>query len=115
VVVCITHPINDAGKFDSLEPDSRFVISGAYLGKRRPFDQTFRREGLQMRFRGWCYPLEAYARALEDAGFAIERLREPPASDEALSRFGESELRWRRLPLFLMFRAVKMGRSRASR
>ena len=31
-----------------------------------------------MQFAGWAYPLEGYFRALEDAGFAIEALREPP-------------------------------------
>ena len=32
---CVTHPIADAGKFESREPDARFVIEGEYLGGRR--------------------------------------------------------------------------------
>ena len=57
--------------------------------------------------RGWCYPLGAYTRALEDAGFVIKRLREPPASEAARQRFGDSERRWQRVPLFLQVLARK--------
>jgi ubiquinone/menaquinone biosynthesis C-methylase UbiE len=47
-------------------------------------------------------PLESYAQALAAAGLAIEAIREPaPASDEP-----EWE-RWRRIPMFLMLRAVR--------
>ena len=113
LAACITHPIADAGRFNSGGPESPFVITGSYLGERRQFDQIFHPGGLEMHFRGWCYPLESYARALEDAGFAIERLREPSISDEAVSRFGESWQRWRRMPMFFMFRAFKVAPRRA--
>jgi len=54
-----------------------------------------------MTFRGWTYSLEHYARALEGAGFRIERMREPiPAPGRA------TDEQWRRVPLFLNFRAV---------
>ena len=105
--VSVTHPINDAGAFAGNEPDAPFVVAGTYLGERRRFEGTFERAGLTMTFRGWCYPLEAYARALEEAGFAIERLREPAASDAALEAGGPSEVRWGRIPLFLQIRAIK--------
>jgi len=108
LAVCVTHPMNDAGQFVDARPDSQFVISGAYLGARRHFNQTFRRGGREIRLRCWCYPLETYLRALEDAGFAIERLREPAANDESVKHFGESNLRRRRIPVFLMFRALKL-------
>lgn len=96
--VCITHPVMDAGSFESKEPDARFVIEGSYLGRRR-FEGTFQRDGLEITFRGWCYPLSDYARAFEDAGFLIERLREPTSTIE--------DPRHDRVPLFLHLRAVK--------
>ncbi len=51
---------------------------------------------------GWAYPLEAYARALEEAGFLIEAIREPRyvAPDGSPNR-------WSRLPNFLQLRALK--------
>ena len=102
--VCVTHPIADAGRFQSTEPDAPFVIAGSYLGRHR-VDELFGRDGLQMHFTGWRYPIEAYARALEDAGLLIDRLREPAAP--ATARRGYE--RWRRLPNFLHLRAVKIA------
>jgi SAM-dependent methyltransferase len=103
--VCVTHPTADAGKFQSKEPDAPFVIPGSYLGRHR-FEDTFERDGLQVTFAGWRYSLEGYARALEDAGLVIERLREPAAPDAALAARPGYE-RWQRVPNFLHFRAVK--------
>ena len=102
--VCVTHPIADAGRFRATEPDAPFVIAGSYLGRHR-VDELFERDGLQMHFTGWRHPVEAYARAFEDAGLLIDRLREPaaPASGRP-----EHE-RWRRLPNFLHLRAVKIA------
>ena len=85
--ICVTHPIADAGKFQSKEPDAPFVIPGAYLGRHR-FTDIFERDGLQVTFAGWRYSLEEYARALEDADLLIDRLREPPAPASARSRGG---------------------------
>jgi SAM-dependent methyltransferase len=103
--VCVTHPTADAGKFQSKEPDAPFVIPGSYLGRHR-FEDTFERDGLQVTFAGWRYSLEEYARALEDAGLLIERLREPAAPASALTARPGYE-RWQRLPNFLHLRAVK--------
>lgn len=103
--VCVTHPINDAGAFASREPDAAFVIDGSYLDKR-PFEGTFERDGLRITFRGWAYPLEAYGRALEDAGFVIDAVREPPATAATAQRV-PSDRRWQRVPLFLFLRATK--------
>jgi SAM-dependent methyltransferase len=99
--VCITHPLADAGRFESREPDARFVIDGSYFGRRR-FEGTFERAGLTITFRGWAYPLESYALALEDAGFVIETLREP-----AYVAPDGSPHRWSRLPNFLQLRALR--------
>jgi len=103
--VCVTHPTADAGKFESKEPDAPFVIPGSYLGRHR-FQEEFERDGLHITFTGWRYSLEGYARALEDAGLLIERLREPAAPAIALAARPGYE-RWQRLPNFLHVRAVK--------
>jgi SAM-dependent methyltransferase len=96
--ICVTHPFFDAGGWESRDPDARFVVEGSYLGKRR-FEGTFERDGLTITFYGWCYALGDYARALEDAGFVIERMREPTNTLE--------DPRHDRMPLFLHVRALK--------
>jgi SAM-dependent methyltransferase len=98
--VSVTHPFKDAGDFESRKPDARFVVDGSYMGKRR-FEGTFERDGLTITFRGWCYPLEDYFRAFEDAGFTLERLREPTHTIE--------DPRHDRVPLFLYLRLVKQA------
>jgi SAM-dependent methyltransferase len=103
--VCVTHPIGDAGRFGTSEPDAPFLIEDTYLGGRRRFEGTSERAGLTMTFRGWSYSLESYASALENAGFVIDRLREPAASERSIATFGTSEIRWRRIPRFLHIRA----------
>jgi SAM-dependent methyltransferase len=105
--VSVTHPISDAGTFSGREPEAPFVIVGSYLGRRR-FEGTFQRDGLTITFRGWCYPLQDYAGALEEAGFVIERIREPAAGEKAMATFGPGEQRWRRVPLFLQILARKI-------
>ena len=57
-----------------------------------------------MRFAGWSMPREAYATALEDAGFAIISLREPVP--DAGSEWSHMEQQyWTRIPLFLWLKA----------
>jgi SAM-dependent methyltransferase len=104
---CVTHPLMDAGRWESRDSAAAFVIEGSYLGRRR-FEGSCRRAGLEITFRGWCYPLEAYARACRDAGFLIEAIREPtePESHAALD---PGDTRHRRIPTFLFWRAVKPG------
>ncbi len=103
--ICVTHPLNDAGGFDSTEPDAAFTIHGSYLDSR-PSNETFERDGLRMTFHSQTHPLEDYARALEGAGLLIERLREPAVSAEGVARQA-SYRRWERLPMFLHLRAIK--------
>jgi SAM-dependent methyltransferase len=103
---CVTHPTTDAGHFATREPDSPFLIEGTYLGERRWIDLETERDGLRMHFKGWAYPLEAYFSALEAAGFVVQALREPKMPAEAVD-LGLSDERWRRVPIFLMWRAVK--------
>lgn len=94
LVLAIVHPINSAGEFtgDRTDPGRPFVIAGSYLQPERYVD-TVTRDGMTVTFHGEHRPLQAYTEALADAGFVIERLREPTNPDPAKS--------WRRVPLFL--------------
>ncbi|MDX6513645.1 MAG: hypothetical protein QOE36_3149, partial [Gaiellaceae bacterium] len=105
--VCVPHPFADAGAFESLDPDAAFVVRGRYLGERQRSYIPVERDGLAFTFEGWQQPLEAYARALEDAGFLIEALREPVPDPTLFTR--PSVARWTRVPMFLYLRgeAVK--------
>jgi SAM-dependent methyltransferase len=94
---CITHPLQTAGRWEHEDDDAPFVVSESYLDRRR-MDEPIERNGLQFTFESWCYPLEAYASALEEAGMPIEAMREP--ADPAGGR-------WARVPMFLMWRALK--------
>jgi SAM-dependent methyltransferase len=103
--VSVTHPLADAGRFARAGGDSPFTIEGSYLESRR-VEERVASNGLEMTFRGWTYPLEAYSRALEAARLRIEALREPamPAEQAELHPDGKG---WRRVPMFLMFRATR--------
>lgn len=97
---CVAHPVTDMGRWLDAQDASTFALRVPYFESTRVED-TVEKDGLRMTFRGWTYTLEDYAVALEDAGFAIETIREPkPASD---SRY----LPWRKVPLFMNVRAVK--------
>jgi SAM-dependent methyltransferase len=104
---CVTHPFADAGRWAGDGDDAPFVVESGYLGAR-PFRDSMERAGLTMTFDGTAYPLEDYARALEAAGLAIEALREPaPAAGAEQVPEAGGWARWRRIPMFLMLRAVK--------
>jgi SAM-dependent methyltransferase len=103
--LAVVHPLNSAGKFESDDDDSRFVISGSYLEPGRTVD-LFERDGYRMTFQSAHYPLEAYAGALERAGFLMEAIREPRSTTLDGTPAGTTN-RWLRVPLFLHVRAVK--------
>lgn len=103
--VCVTHPLFDAGRFASDDADAPFVIEGSYLAARE-FHESVERSGLQITFHGRCYPLQDYARALEEAGFLIERLREPPVRPQDVAAH-PSWKRGQRVPTFLHLRCRK--------
>jgi ubiquinone/menaquinone biosynthesis C-methylase UbiE len=98
----LVHPLNSAGRFISTESDSPFVIAGSYLESWRREDDVAR-DGLEFRFYSEHRPLDRYARALEAAGFTIERIREVTGGGEVLGG------RWDRIPLFLHIRARSAG------
>lgn len=98
---CVVHPIAEAGDWTSRDADADFVITRSYFDARR-YEETFERDGLTFTFRSRSYPLSAYTRALEDAGFLVEALREPAPAPGS-----PSEGRYSRLPMFLLWRAVR--------
>jgi SAM-dependent methyltransferase len=101
---CVTHPINDSGGFEPDDVGGPFFVD-TYRGRRR-YDESFERFGRVMRFVGWCYPLEGYTRPLEEAGFLIDAIREPPIPKERVQKWPRGERRLR-IPNFLMLRALK--------
>lgn len=106
--LCVAHPMTDAGRAKQLPAEGDLVISGSYFEQRRVND-TVTKDGLEMTFHGWTYTLEHYVRALEQAGFLVERVREPVPSEEQVALRPDLEV-WRRVPLFLFLAAVKPPR-----
>jgi SAM-dependent methyltransferase len=101
LVMSIVHPFADRGRFAGSETNAAFVVEGSYFGRQR-FEAAEEHDGLRMHFAGWSQPLEAYAAALEAAGFAITSMREPvPELDHGRDRLA----RWTRIPLFLWLKA----------
>jgi SAM-dependent methyltransferase len=104
--LAIVHPINAAGRFESEDPASRFVIEGSYLERFRYADRV-ERDGLEMTFVSDHRPLQDYVDALADAGLLIERVREHGVPEAAIVH--QRSRRWQRVPLFLHARAIKPG------
>ena len=101
VIISVSHPFVDHGRFASKEMNSPFVVEGRYFGRQR-FEGVEERDGLQMHFAGWSQPLETYGMALEEAGLAITSLREPvPDLDDGRKHIAP----WLRMPLFLWLKA----------
>ena len=98
---CVPHPFSEAGEFESGADDAAFVVQGSYLAEA-DYELLSDRNGIAFRFASRRFPLESYSRAHEAAGLAIEALREPPLP-------GVQSHRRMRMPLFLMWRAVKVA------
>lgn len=99
--ICITHPMQYSGGFDSHDTDAAFRFEGSYFGTK-PFTTSVTRDDITMNFRGWTRPIQDYFAALFDGGFVVDALEEPvPCIDT-----GRLE-RWHRYPMFLHLRAVK--------
>ncbi|HSP71048.1 MAG TPA: hypothetical protein VLN26_01705, partial [Gaiellaceae bacterium] len=72
------------------------MIRDAYLSRFR-YSDRIERNGLAMTFESEHRPLQDYVGWLADAGFLVERLREPKMPDAAIEL--EPSRRWQRLPL----------------
>jgi ubiquinone/menaquinone biosynthesis C-methylase UbiE len=98
LLATVVHPLDSAGNFVPPDGDETapYVIH-SYREARRYAD-TIGREGLEMTFESMHYSLEGYWRALRDAGFVVEELRE---------LYDDENPRWQRVPLFLRFDARK--------
>jgi hypothetical protein len=96
VSACVVHPIADGGRWTSRDDDATFLIEQPY-GETRWYEIAAERDGLAFAFASRRYALEAYTRALEDAGLLLEVVREP----------ADASGRWRRVPQFLHLQAVK--------
>jgi len=100
-VFAIVHPLNSTGRFRLPYTDaSPFVIEGSYLDSFRYVD-VLERDGLEMTFVSEHRPIEAYFRALEQAGLLVEALREHKVAPGG----SRHEALWSRVPLFLHVRA----------
>jgi SAM-dependent methyltransferase len=69
------------------------------------YADVIERDGIAMTFESWARPLSAYTEALEHANFAIEAMREPIPSDEAIAA-APALAKWREQPIFLHIRAI---------
>ncbi len=103
--ICVAHPLTDAGLVRERGPSEDLVLSEYF--ERRRVDETVTKGELTMRFHGWTHTLEDYARALEDAGLIIDRIGEPTPTESQVAEH-PSLARWRRIPLFLVLRALKL-------
>jgi SAM-dependent methyltransferase len=93
---CVTHPFKDAGTFAGREDGAPFVVKGSYFDEGS-YELKVERDGLAFAFASRTFTLASYARALEEAGFLLEALREPVGRDD----------RDTRVPQFLLWRALK--------
>lgn len=101
--VSVPHPLSDFMLVSSARADADSGTPLSYFDRAQVRDSVSRR-GIDITFHGRTHTLGDYAEAVEAAGLTIERLREPVPSSDA----GELA-QWRRMPLFLTFRALKRG------
>jgi SAM-dependent methyltransferase len=104
--LAIVHPLNAAGQFEGDEPESAFRIEGSYLDTSFSED-TVVRDGLEVVFSSADRPLQFYADAITSCGLLIDRIVETAVPEDAIEH--DRSRRWRRLPLFLHIRAVKLA------
>ena len=95
--LAIVHPLNRPQ--ETLED---------YFSEHR-FAESFERDGLSMTFEGVDRPLETYTRALADAGFLIQELREPRPLAAVLAE-APGLVKARKRPYFLHMRCVLQHR-----
>jgi SAM-dependent methyltransferase len=92
--IAVVHPMN------SLEESP----TGYFTEHRYAYDA--RPDGIEFTFHDVHRPLSGYFKAIEAAGLAVERLREPIPGPDLLAAVPHAE-RWTRTPCFLHLVAVK--------
>lgn len=111
----IVHPLQSVFDFDDqvVEDAPRPSASaGPGFFYARPYFETARlaevieRDGIRMRYHSEHRPMEAYARAFEDAGFLIESIREP-VPDPDMVRELPHMAPWTKIPWALFVRAIR--------
>lgn len=97
-VAAVVHPINSAGEFVPRDggEDAPYRIE-SYLDRRR-YSDTLDKQGYTMTFESMHFTLEDYSRALEAGRCVFEQVREG---------YDDENPRWKRVPLFLQWTAVK--------
>lgn len=98
--IAIPHPFAEMAR--ERDDDSDYYTAHRYV-------DVIERGGVSMTFESWRRPLSAYTQALEDAGLAIEAMREPIPGTAALAAAPELA-KWRDQPIFLHIRALALSR-----
>jgi ubiquinone/menaquinone biosynthesis C-methylase UbiE len=95
LVATVVHPLNSAS---FPREHGRHTLVIADYRKQRRYSDTVERDGLEMTFESFHYSLEDYWRAVRDAGFVVEDLRE---------LYDDNHPVWSTVPLFLRLDARK--------
>jgi SAM-dependent methyltransferase len=107
LVAAITHPTSTAGASVG-DANDEFALVRPYFEPAHHVYSTQTAAGETMQLHGEHRPLETYSRALEQAGFAVEAIREPAPDEEFLATHPNAEYA-ARVPLFLDLRAIAGG------
>ena len=96
LVATVVHPLNSATLPRADDDTPRLTIHAYRMP--RVYSDSIERDGLPMTFESYHYSLGDYWRAIRDAGFVVDDLREI---------YDDAHPRWRDVPLFLRFDARK--------
>jgi len=96
LVATVVHPLNSATLPRADDDTPRLTIHAYRMP--RVYSDSIERDGLPMTFESYHYSLGDYWRAIRDAGFVVDDLREI---------YDDGHPRWRDVPLFLRFDARK--------
>jgi SAM-dependent methyltransferase len=108
LVLAIVHPMYSGGTFspDGGTPDENFVIQRSYFQPELCISSDSR-DSLTVTFYRQHRPLQAYAKALLEAGFSIDQLHELTDEDQGKPLH--------RVPMFLDILATRLPRERPAR
>lgn len=104
--IAVLHPIASSGLFIPGDEHPTFYM-GEYLKPMRHVLDIERADSGTFRFRISHRPIDHYSRALEQAGFVIEAIREPKPTEADIAAF-PNLANWARVPDFLQLRARKV-------